>query len=107
MRGPYGCFWREVAASAPGCDACQRATRAMDNDTVCVCVLPCAGARKLVGASANQPRGHQLLRTQLSPEQRTSLFRRGLQFMSRPDPQLASIGEPQTTGRAVFDVRAD
>ncbi|EFJ51941.1 hypothetical protein VOLCADRAFT_86956 [Volvox carteri f. nagariensis] len=49
----------------------------------------CVRARKLMAATANQPQGLGLMRTQLTTEQRASLFQMGLQWMHQPDPVLS------------------
>ncbi|GIL73101.1 hypothetical protein Vretimale_4712 [Volvox reticuliferus] len=58
-----------------------------------------AGARKLMKAAANQPQGLDLMRTQLTTEQRAALFQMGLQWMQQPDPVLSQVGEPHAVGR--------
>ncbi|GLC44424.1 hypothetical protein PLESTB_000471400 [Pleodorina starrii] len=58
-----------------------------------------AGARKLMRAAANQPKGLALMRTQLTTEQRAALFQMGLQWMQQPDPVLSQVGEPHMKGR--------
>ncbi|KXZ56791.1 hypothetical protein GPECTOR_1g712 [Gonium pectorale] len=58
-----------------------------------------AGARKLMQSPCNQTQSRGLLRTQLTHEQRATLFQLGLQWMQRPDPVLSQIGEPHAVGR--------